>query len=354
MEQTNNSAQIPSTYSRIIARMLGLQERELGLLLQGTALPTEILLPGDETGIGGPDQIRILENGYRLMKTPGFGLALGAQLGPSSHGPVGYLSLASPDLLTALRAFAEFIPVRLPILSITVAQSTQWLDCVFRTRLHVPAHIEQAVAESFAVSIQGIVEEILRRRAHEAKITFQHARPSYIALYDEQLHGSCEFDGAEVRYRLPADLAYATNNAGDSNTVRVTRDLCDSILATQSQVNRTYADRVRTLLLTNPHCAVTEDEVAKAMFVSRRTLARRLDSEDTGFRKIRDDVLRGLATGLLHGTTQSVESVSISLGYNDSAAFRKAFRRWTGMSPTEYRRETFYTTHKLRSPASAC
>lgn len=338
MAQTNVSGQIPSTYSRIIARMLGLHERELGLLLRGTKLSTDILLPGDETGITGPDQIRILENGYRLMKTPGFGLSLGAQLGPSSHGPVGYLSLASPDLLTALKAFAEFIPVRLPILSITVEQSNQWLDCVFRTQLEVPAHIERAMAESFAVSIQGIVEEILRRDAHDASITFQHSRPSYTALYEAQIHGTCTFNGVEVRYRLPADLAYATNNAGDSETVRVTRDLCDSILATQSQVNRTYADRVRTLLLTNPHCAVTEGQVAKAMFVSRRTLARRLDSEATGFRKIRDDVLRGLATGLLQGTQQSVESVSVSLGYNDSAAFRKAFRRWTGMSPTEFRR----------------
>ena len=331
-------AQIPSTYSRIVARMLGLQERELPLLLDGTGLATEILLPGDETPITGPQQIRILENGHRLMETPGFGLALGAQLGPASHGPVGYLSLASPTLLSALEAYAEFIPVRLPILSMEVHLTPQWLDCLFRTRLAVPAHIERSMAESFAVSIQCIAEEILRGPCNDAQIAFQHSSPDYADLYAEQIHGAYCFGGDRVHYRLPAALAYTPNTSGDSETVRATRELCNNMLAMQSQENRTYADRVRTLLLTNPHCAVTEQQVAKAMFVSKRTLARRLNAEHTGFREIRDQVLEGLASELLRSTGQSIESVGHSLGYNDSAAFRKAFRRWAGMPPSEFRR----------------
>ena len=114
---------IPSSYSRIIARMLGLQERGLPALLAGTGLPVSILLPGDETLISGTQQVQVLANGHRLMRGPGFGLAMGAQLGPASHGPVGYLSLASPDLHSALQAYADFIPARLPLIDLQVSLS---------------------------------------------------------------------------------------------------------------------------------------------------------------------------------------------------------------------------------------
>ncbi len=99
---TDMNFPIPTTYSRIIARMLGLQERELPGLLQGTGLSTDILLPGDDSYMSGEQQLRILENGRRLMGSPDYGLAVGQQLQPSTHGPLGYLALSSPDLHSSL------------------------------------------------------------------------------------------------------------------------------------------------------------------------------------------------------------------------------------------------------------
>lgn len=329
---------IPSSYSRIIARMLELQERDLPDLLSGTGLPVNILLPGDETHITGAQQIQIIDNGHRLLGGPGFGLALGQQLGPSSHGPVGYLSLASPDLLGALMAFAEFIPARLPIIKLRVTLQDDWLHCSYQILLQAPAYIRQSLAESFAVSVQAIVEEILRRNAHEAEIAFRHARPDYANRYDTVLHGTQVFDQQAVYYRLPSALARVPNPSGHSEAFRVTRDLCNSLLAAQGQASKPVSDQVRTLLLTRPQGGVTEEEVARAMFVSKRTLARRLQQEGSGYRQIRDEVLCELASQFLRQTNRSVESVSASLGYHDSAAFRKAFRRWTGRTPSQFRK----------------
>ena len=67
---------IPSSYSRIAARELGLQESDLARLLQGTGLLPEILLPGDETYITGRQQLRILDNAQYMTATPEFGLRL--------------------------------------------------------------------------------------------------------------------------------------------------------------------------------------------------------------------------------------------------------------------------------------
>ena len=332
-----HASQIPSSYSRIIARMLHLQERDLPDLLKGTGLPISILMPGDETSITGEQQVRIVENGHRLMGGPGFGLALGQQLGPASHGPVGYLSLASPDLLSALTAYADFIPARLPIIDLHISLDNEWLTCSYRVLLDSPDYVRRSMAESFAVSVQAIVEEILRRSADEAVLAFQHPEPEYASRYQGYLHGNWSYGHEQTSYRLPAKLARTPNSAGDSESFQVTRDLCQSLLKQQPDDARSVGDRVKTLLLTNPQRNVTEEEIARAMFVSKRTLARRLEREGTGYRQIRDEVRHELASQFLRRTNRSVEAIGLSLGYNDSAAFRKAFKRWTGQSPGSYR-----------------
>ena len=69
-----------------MARELGLQERDLPRLLMGTGLAPDILMPGDETRLSGRQQLRIMDNGQRMMDAPEFGLRVGRQLHPSTHG----------------------------------------------------------------------------------------------------------------------------------------------------------------------------------------------------------------------------------------------------------------------------
>ena len=135
MDQGQDSYFIPSSYSRIVARELGLMERDLPRLLRGTGLPVDILLPGDETRLSGRQQLRILDNGRRMLDTPEFGLRLGQRLGPSAHGPLGYLALSSPDLITALESLRDYLPVRVSLVELEVALEAAWLNCTLRIRV---------------------------------------------------------------------------------------------------------------------------------------------------------------------------------------------------------------------------
>ena len=80
--------------------------------------------------------------------------------------------------------------------------------------------------------------------------------------------------------------------------------------------------------------------MARSMYVSKRTLARRLKQEGSGYRQVREDILSDMAARHLLDDHLSVESIAAMLGYHDSANFRRAFRRWHGCSPQEYRRGT--------------
>ncbi len=144
---------IPSSYSRIAARELGLQERDLARLLQGTGLLPEILLPGDETYITGRQQLRVLDNAQYMTATPEFGLRLGRQLQPSAHGAIGYLALSSPDLITSLESLRDFLPVRIPFAQLEVSSDQDWLHCRLTIKLEANADEQRMLQECFAMVI---------------------------------------------------------------------------------------------------------------------------------------------------------------------------------------------------------
>ena len=96
-------------------------------------------------------------------------------------------------------------------------------------------------------------------------------------------------------------------------------------------------DRVRRLLLSQLAGSMNEEEVANALFVGKRTLARRLAREGSSYRAIREELLSQLAARHLRESDSSVEAVAALLGYYDAANFRRAFRRWYGVAPTAFR-----------------
>ena len=76
------------------------------------------------------------------------------------------------------------------------------------------------------------------------------------------------------------------------------------------------------------------DEVARALGLSRQTLYRRLKAEGATFEGLLDRVRRRLALRLLREQGLSVKETAYRLGFSDPAAFSRAFKRWTGSSPT--------------------
>lgn len=86
----NLEADIPSNYSRLIARELGLAARQLPALLRGTGFDVAQLLSEDSL-LTAAQQIRILRNALELSGKPEFGLRLGTRLTPATHGAMGFV-----------------------------------------------------------------------------------------------------------------------------------------------------------------------------------------------------------------------------------------------------------------------
>jgi AraC-like DNA-binding protein len=102
----------------------------------------------------------------------------------------------------------------------------------------------------------------------------------------------------------------------------------------QSSLVERVREEIAEGLLTG---SAKEEAVAQRLAVTVRTMHRRLDAAGTSFRKIRDELLRERAEGLLREHRVPIAEVSYLLGYGEPSNFRRAFRRWTGLTPTEWR-----------------
>ena len=80
------------------------------------------------------------------------------------------------------------------------------------------------------------------------------------------------------------------------------------------------------------------DALAKQLHMSSRTLQRRLEGEGLKFQGLLDQLRQQLARRMVGQSDQETETISKQLGYANVTAFLRAFKRWTAMSPTEYRR----------------
>ena len=329
-------ASIPINYSRLIARELDIQERDLPRLLAGTGLEPRCLID-QETWLSSSQQSQIVQNALDISGRPEIGLPIGRQMRPSVHGPIGYLATSSPDLRTALESLQEFLPLRVRFVRMTMRETGDWLDCGLHLDLAAPAHIRRTVIEAIIQVVQHVAEFIIGRPLVEGQIDLEFPPPTYHRLYSAFFNSPFHFQRPGTSYRLPVTLAATPNAIGDHQAYAVARDQCERMAAQLRSRNLTVANHVRQILLSRPPGPVREEDVARALYIAPRTLARRLRREGQSFRQLRDEIASGLAARHLRDSDLSVEAVAHLLGYHDAANFRRAFKRWYGVTPQAYR-----------------
>ena len=101
-----------------------------------------------------------------------------------------------------------------------------------------------------------------------------------------------------------------------------------------------FSDDIRRLLrtrMTSNHCSA--EDIAHLLAMHRRTLSRRLKDGGMGYRAITNEIRFEIARQLLRDTQVPLAQIAAALGYSEASAFTRAFRRWSGQTPTAWRTE---------------
>ena len=329
---------IPSNYSRLIARELGLQMRDFTELLHLTGMTAEQFLQ-DDILLTAKQQIQIVSNAMELSGDGALGLRLGRRLTPLTHGVMGLLVNSSPNLLTTMRAVQAFLPTRMNFARLELLKSQDCLECHCHFDIELSEETLRCLSEAFGMAFFECARFILGRPLSEALTCFAHSAPDYTDEYADYLPGKVSFSQSCVMVKIPLDACYVPNVSASEANYALAYKQCEVILAQQHKQKGTCKYQVQKLMLSHPSGIASEEETARSLFISKRTLARKLKLEGTSFRQIRDDILSKQSAAYLKEGGMSIEAISGLLGYHDSANFRRAFKRWFDMTPDQYRRQ---------------
>jgi len=324
---------VSATYLRLAARELGIDKRNAPAFLKGTQLTYEKLHGLDEK-ISLQEIITIIGNALTLSAEPALGLVLGEKLRVTTHGSLGVVLMSSPDVQTMLKEFVRYAAVTVQFLKVTLKKNNRFYILeIVDLPPSIPFHAN--ISELVLTSVQSVIEDAIGKKITNGRFNFTHAKPEYASRYQEILHSPCQFLEKNYQYCIPIDIGNTSSIFSDEPLLKHAKSLCDKQLNELSKTN-TLTNDIRTLLHENIGRIWTIDDVAMAMNTSKRTVARRLKSEGCTYKTILDDVHKEVVSSYLMRDNLSVDRIGFLIGYSDSSNFRRSFKRWFGMTPTQY------------------
>lgn len=147
------------------------------------------------------------------------------------------------------------------------------------------------------------------------------------------------FDHELTRVWLDPALLDAPLRQADQQTVRLLTEMCERQLA-EAEAGESLEARVTALLVERITTPPKLDEAARLLGLSPRGLRRKLQQAGTTYQQLLDRMRQSMATELLAGTRDTVASIAYELGFDNASHFARAFRQWTGQSPSEFRKDT--------------
>lgn len=278
---------------------------------------------------------RLLHRAIELSRCPWLGIDIGLHAQLSLHGALGQAVAASPDVGQALALVQRYMPVRQRLMGLRLEIDAVHATLVVDEYL-MPPELRECLLGYLAGTVFRLVETVTGRSlASQVRIEWPFAKPSWAAQYTRLAHHN-SFGHTCLRGVLPVDLLQVRNLSADADAMRLAERECERQLTLQER-GGSVSQRIQSRLAAcdGRHPGIAEMAALENMSV--RTLIRHLRGEGTTYQEMLDTVREELACWLLLQTPLPVESVAVRVGYEDTSNFSRTFRRWVGMTPSEFR-----------------
>jgi AraC-like DNA-binding protein len=322
------------TYSRLFARELGITEATSEQFLKGTGISHSQLLTLDGH-ISFEEQALLIRNAIAISGNPALGLIMGPKLHIATHGSLGVALVSSHDLETMLNAYVKYSSVRVQF-ALANLETTDEHYIVEIVDFPAMGEIHNFFYDLMFSILQHIVEEIIGEPLTDGQFCCAHATPDYVEKYREALHSPVQFDCDRYLYFVPRRLGKIPSPLADQHLYSHALLLCEEKLR-EMRSNDRVVNQIQMLLFDNPGRIWTLDDVAVALKSSARTIMRKLKIEGTSYQEVQDVVHKEMVERYLLHKSLSSERIAYLLGYSDVSSFRRSFKRWFGVPPSQCR-----------------
>ncbi len=334
-----NTTTVTTLYIRSLFQALqsfGLAETSIFQILNIT--PDEISSPDNRitiTRLG-----NMWQQAIATTKEPLLGLYAGSHVTPADYGIIGHMSLAAETLEDALRTGIEYEHLINDSFHTELIQG----DRVVYNRVECddldPEILAPLIEFDFATLINFAISAAAKPFQGDVKpieVHFKHKAQGDIARYEQILQ-------APILFEQPYNQVLITNSVLELPTRSPDPSILTMIMGRMSQMDELYvthcqsfSKEVSDFISANisKGFACVED-IANSFNISPSTVKRRLSKEGTSYTEIGSKMKKEIALSLLREGT-SIFDIALILGFSEASAFTRAFKQWTGKSPSDCR-----------------
>jgi AraC-like DNA-binding protein len=262
-------------------------------------------------------------------------LMKGRRSGLGGLGFIGLLAKCAPDVGTALRRLVRYLHLHIRGAVTSLEESGKL--AIFSYEIQEPdAEATDQIADASLGTMFNIMAELCGPRWKPVEVRFEHGRPPNVAPFRRFFQAPLSFNANDNSLVFAASWLSRPLPAVDPELRRLLRDHVEAL---EAQYGQEFPEQVRCLLRTGllaDHGSAAQ--VATLLSMHSRTLHRRLAASGTNFRALVDECRYAIARQMLDDTDSDVGRIADLLDYADTSAFARAFRRWSGTSPSHWRK----------------
>lgn len=329
---------IPVSYLQVLVEIVA--ERGVGIaqLLAGVAIDPA-LLHRAEARMSAYQWTALVMNAIKLTSDPGLGYEYGLRLRPSAHGFLGYATLSCTSMRQAMDITLRYCQARQR--EFTMSLRTEGEYGMIEVRENHPIPVLRAFfLENILLGLARGASAVIGadfKDFPEAEIWFDWPEPAYHAAYRDRLP-TIRFSRPANLLRFPIRWLEMRPVLADPLASQQAIELCERELAQAGGVEDPISLRVCAELALLPQGGYPPvDAVAARLHMSGRSLKRKLQLTGTSFLQLLEEVRRRDAQELIERSPLELQAIATRLGYTNPANFTRAFRKWTGESPSQYR-----------------
>jgi AraC-like DNA-binding protein len=306
-------------------------------VLKGTSLTEEALQDG-RTQSTVEQYLTASTNVIGRCDDPMLPLTVGRSLHLSAYGLYGFALLCSPTVRTGFEMAVRYHRLATPIFSIRWEIENGEFVWTFPN--------EALSGYSRPLRRFLTLQQLAQHITHVQDIARSDRRPLWMEVALDPPTSALLFDaefGCPVHFGAPMtrivyDMTILDDRPPLTNPVThaLLRESCESLIGSGADRGG-LAGHVARIVMEALAPFPSMEDVAGKMALTPRTLRRRLADEGTSYSEILDQVRNDLARKYLESNTFTVDDIADLLGFTDAANFRSSFKRWNGVTPSEYR-----------------
>jgi len=278
----------------------------------------------------------LVQEAKRQTGQPALCLYFGEHLTLTSHGVLGYALMSCRNIQQALDLLIKYHRLLLNDISLSVTQDKDLVVLEYdHRRPSLIGHSEDC--ELFFAGVISSIKHLLHRPDFTCEVYLDYPAPDYLARYHELLGPTIYFDSGHCQVSFSAHWLELQPVFANPVMLTLYEQQCEQLLQRMEQ-GAGLEEKVRQHLVSSRNFASLQ-QTAEHFHMSQRTFRRRLDEEGTAFQDILDKVRQQLAETYLSDSSLSIQHTAELLGFHDVSNFRRAFIRWTGLSPAQYKRQ---------------